>query len=93
MTKGSVGSLVWIKGLRDPAAEKWPNDMPSGGKVGKVVLAEHELSADEYALKIAILEQRYPCPKPPQDGESAPAIPPQSPAPSTPAKATPETVR
>ncbi len=58
----SADKLVWVKGLRGPIAEKWPHDMPSGGKNGKVVLAEHELSVAEFSLRIAILEQRYPAP-------------------------------
>jgi hypothetical protein len=58
----SAGKFVWIKGLRGPLAEKWPHDMPSGAKADKVVIIGHELSAEEFALKIAILEQRYPAP-------------------------------
>lgn len=53
------GKFVWLKGLRGPVAQKLPHDAPSGGMAGKTVL---ELSAEEFALKIAILEQRYPAP-------------------------------
>lgn len=54
--------LVWIAGLRGPVPEKWPHDAPQGVKLGKVVLCEYPLSAAEFALSIAILEQRYPPP-------------------------------
>jgi hypothetical protein len=79
-----AGKFVWIKGLRGPVAEKWPHDMPAGGKTGKVVLDEHDLSADEFALRIAILEQRYPPPKSePPAPETTP--PPPAPKPTAPA--------
>lgn len=60
----AVGSLVWLQGQCGPYAEKRPRDMPvNEGSKRAVVLAEHPLLADEYSLKIAILEQRYPAPK------------------------------
>lgn len=59
-----AGSLVWVKDMRGPTPEKWPADMASGGKVNKEVLAEHKLGPDEFALKLAILVQRYPAPTP-----------------------------
>jgi len=58
----STGRFVWVRGERGPAPEKWPDDMPAGGMTGKRIIREHKLSADEFALKIAILEQRYPAP-------------------------------
>ena len=57
-----AGWFVWVKGLRGAVAEKWALDMPLGSRKDKVVLAQHELTADEFALRIAILEQRYPPP-------------------------------
>lgn len=59
-----VGAFVWIRGLRGPYAEKRPRDMPVNITTKTHdVLAEHPLTAGEYDLKIAILEQRYPPPK------------------------------
>lgn len=58
--------FVWVKTQRGCAPEKWPHDMPPGASRDKVVLAEHQLSADEFRLTIAILEQRYP---PPRDSD------------------------
>jgi hypothetical protein len=56
------GKLVWVRSQKGPVPEKWPMNMPSEQRNGKYVLAEHELSVDEFAMKIAILEQRYPPP-------------------------------
>ena len=57
------GSLVWIKGLRGPVAQKWPDDMSVNASSGQaVVLARHPLSPGEFALALPILEQRYPPP-------------------------------
>lgn len=58
----SGGTFVWLQGSRGPYAEKRPHDMPTndGRKESATILAEHELSANEFSLAIAILEQRYP---------------------------------
>lgn len=59
------GLFVWVKGQRGPYAEKWPLDKPhnkTGGAGAPVVLREYRLSPDEFALRIAVLEQRYPAP-------------------------------
>ena len=74
------GAFVWIRGHKGkPVPEKWPDAMGSGGKEGKQVLARHELGDDEFALSIAILEQRYPPPpwepEPPRARE--PVVPPK----------------
>ncbi len=58
------GSFVWVKGLRGPAPEKWPADAPTSVRTDKIILAEHKLGRDEYALAIVIVEQRYPPPAP-----------------------------
>lgn len=79
----SGGSFVWIRGLRGPVPEKWPHDMPAGGREGKHILRERKLSASEFALKISILEQRYPPPDdtpPPDPAPVAPKSPRPSPA-------------
>jgi hypothetical protein len=86
------GRFVWVKGLKGPVPEKWPHDMPAGGTLGKDVVHTYELGADEFALKIAILEQRYPAPKPPEpepphDPEPSPTTPSPSTPPSAPAVA------
>jgi hypothetical protein len=58
-----VGQFVWIMGLRGKTySEKWPIDMPHGGKVGKKVVRIYDLEAHAFSLKISILEQRYPAP-------------------------------
>lgn len=59
----SAGRLVWVSGLRGAVPEKWLDDAPHGVKLGKIVLCEYPLSAAEFALSIAILEQRYPAPE------------------------------
>ena len=79
-----VGRFVWVRSLRGPIPEKWPDDMPVGGAVGKDVLQSYELGPDEFALKIAILEQRYPPPKaadpePPREPDPSPSTPPPRP--------------
>lgn len=59
------GLFVWVKGPRGPYPEKWPLDKPqnkTGGASAPVVLQQHQLSPDEFALRIAVLEQRYPAP-------------------------------
>lgn len=58
-----VNCLVWVRWNGRVLPEKWPRDVISGIKDHKVVLAFHELGPDEFAMKIAILEQRYPAPK------------------------------
>lgn len=61
-----TGSFVWVRGHNgNPRPEKWPDDAPSGVKKESEILpgGEHKLSAAEFALPIAILEQRYPPPK------------------------------
>ena len=84
------GRFVWLRGLRGPIAEKWPHDMPVGGANGKDVLQSYELGADEFALKITILEQRYPPPKdpePPREPDPSPTpSPPRPPEPAAAAK-------
>lgn len=63
-----VGVLVWLKGPRGPHAEKRPRDMSENKTPAQVeaqaelVLVSHPLTAGEYSLQIAILEQRYPPP-------------------------------
>lgn len=64
--KAAAGSLVWLKGLRGPRPEKWPADFARKSAKdadAPIVLAEHELGPEEFALTIPILEQRYPAPK------------------------------
>ena len=60
------GHLVWLKGMRGPYAEKRPLDteyLKERNPNPAVVLKSYEISEDEFSLTIAILEQRYPCPK------------------------------
>jgi len=76
------GRFVWVRGLHGAVPEKWPHDMPVGAATGKDVLQSYELGADEFSLKIAILEQRYPAPKePPPEPDPSPATP-RAPRPS-----------
>jgi len=63
MNKEIVGKLVWLGGLKGMYPEKWANDMPTGGKVGKTVIVSYDLNADEFPMSLLILEQRYPLPK------------------------------
>lgn len=73
------GRFVWVRGQRGPVAEKWPHDMPVNSTAGKVVLDSHVLGADEFSLRISILEQRY---RPPKDEPPEPDPAPTSPTPS-----------
>lgn len=59
-----AGVLVWIEGPngKGPVAEKWPINPIDATKRDKVVLARHPLNPDQYSMKLAILEQRFPPP-------------------------------
>lgn len=65
-----AGYLVWVRGQTSPkkprryvVAEKWPVDPIDAAKHGKTVLATHPLTAEQFAMPIAILEQRFPAPE------------------------------
>lgn len=55
------GFLIWKRGARGWICEKWPASYQPPHDAAEVV-ARYPLNADEYALKIAILEVRYPPP-------------------------------
>ncbi len=63
-----VGHLVWIKvkqprkGWPRAVAEKWPLNPIGATTNDKTELTKHPLTEDEWSLKLAILEQRYPAP-------------------------------
>jgi hypothetical protein len=55
--------LVWVRGLRGPAPEKWTPDVTAGAIAGKIVLAERRLTEAESVLPLAELAERYPLPR------------------------------
>jgi hypothetical protein len=80
-----AGHIVWLRGLRGFYAEKRPADyLPRMTKEeNKEPVAIYPLGAEEYALKLSILEQRYPPPKEPPRERPALVEPPTPPAPSS----------
>jgi hypothetical protein len=55
-------SLVYVRGLRGRAPEKWPDDAPPGVKSGKRVIAAFALPASEAGLSLDELVRRHPLP-------------------------------
>jgi hypothetical protein len=59
-----VGEFVWIEGPngKGPVAEKWPLHPIEATIRDKVVLARYPLNLEQFSMKLAILEQRFPAP-------------------------------
>lgn len=60
-----AGHLVWVKTPRGPRCEKWPADMARRDEKdpsAPVVLKEYPLNAEQFTMKLSILEQRFPAP-------------------------------
>jgi len=55
-----TGLFVYVRGLRGPAPEKWPEGAPAGRRGD--VLAQHVLSDAEWPLSISELVRLYPPP-------------------------------
>lgn len=79
-----AGHFVWLRGLRGFCPEKRPvGYQPRMTKEdNQEPAAIYPLGPEEYALKISILEQRYPPPKELPPEKPAPVEPP-SPAPAS----------
>ena len=62
--------LVWVRGLRAPWPQKWP-DIESGcdvnGKMPGNVIATHPLKPDEVGLSLNLLAKIYPPPQAPKE--------------------------
>jgi hypothetical protein len=62
-------SLVYIRSQKGIEAQIWPDDMPTGGALGKSVIQQFELTAAEARLSLRELERIYPPPQSPDEPE------------------------
>lgn len=58
----AAADLVWVQGHRAPIVERWPDDAPTGVKLGKVVLARRGLTPGESGLSLTELARRHHLP-------------------------------
>jgi len=58
----TAGFLVYVTGLRGPAAEKWPDMRLTRDLMPIKTLASFPLSKEEWAMPINALAAKYPCP-------------------------------